>query len=103
MQLSCFETKLPNLMLKTRPKQLLGSLPLDTALPGKAQYGSPPDTNLSGSAPFYIENTIYLVAKSDTLIRRSTVLSLPPQVVFPAVINSLPWCTQLLACNIEPT
>jgi hypothetical protein len=33
MQLSCFETKLPNLMLKTRPKQLLGSLPLDIALP----------------------------------------------------------------------
>jgi hypothetical protein len=34
MQLSCFETKLPNLMLKTRPKQLLGSLPLDITLPG---------------------------------------------------------------------
>jgi hypothetical protein len=34
MQLSCFETKLPNLMLKIRPKQLLGSLPLDIALPG---------------------------------------------------------------------
>jgi hypothetical protein len=34
MQLSCFETKLTNLMLKTRPKQLLGSLPLDIALPG---------------------------------------------------------------------
>ncbi len=34
MQLSCFETKLPNLMLKTRPKPLLGSLPLDIALPG---------------------------------------------------------------------
>ncbi len=26
MQLRCFETKLPNLMLKTWPKQLLGSL-----------------------------------------------------------------------------
>ncbi len=34
MQLHCSETKLPNLMLKTRPKQLLGSLPLDIALPG---------------------------------------------------------------------
>ncbi len=33
MQLHCSETKLPNLMLKTRPKQLLGSLPLDIALP----------------------------------------------------------------------
>ncbi len=33
MQLSCFETKQPDLELKTRPKQLLGSLPLDIALP----------------------------------------------------------------------
>jgi len=33
MQLNCFETKLSSLMLKTRPKQLLGSLPLDIALP----------------------------------------------------------------------
>ncbi len=71
-------------MLKTRPKQLLGSLPLDITLPGKAQYGSPPDTNLFVSAPSYIKNTNYLVAKPDTLIRRSTVLSLSPQVVFPA-------------------
>jgi hypothetical protein len=38
MQLSCFETKLPNLMLKTRPKQLLGSLLLDIALPAKTYY-----------------------------------------------------------------
>jgi len=33
MQLHFFETKLPNLKLKTRPKQLLGSLPLVIALP----------------------------------------------------------------------
>ncbi len=33
MQLLCFETKLPYLMSKTRPKQLLGYLPLDIALP----------------------------------------------------------------------
>ncbi len=33
-RLSCFETKLPNLTLKTRPKQLLGSLPLDIVLRG---------------------------------------------------------------------
>jgi hypothetical protein len=33
MQLCCFGTKLPNLMLKTWPKQLLGYLPLDIALP----------------------------------------------------------------------
>ncbi len=39
MQLHCSDTKLPNLMLKTRPKQLLGSLPLDIALPGKIKAG----------------------------------------------------------------
>ncbi len=33
MQLHCFETKLPNLLLKTRPEQLLGYFPLDIALP----------------------------------------------------------------------
>jgi hypothetical protein len=33
MQLWYCETILPNLKLKTRPKQLLGSLPLDIALP----------------------------------------------------------------------
>jgi hypothetical protein len=33
MQLFCFETKLPKLMLKTLPKQLLGSLPLDITQP----------------------------------------------------------------------
>ncbi len=32
VQLHCFETKLTNLKLKTLPKQLLGYLPLDTAL-----------------------------------------------------------------------
>jgi hypothetical protein len=31
-----FETKLANLMLKTQPKQLLGSLPLDIILPRSA-------------------------------------------------------------------
>ncbi len=31
--LCCYEAKQPNLKLKTRPKQLLGSLPLATALP----------------------------------------------------------------------
>jgi hypothetical protein len=41
MQLSCFETKLPNFMLKTRPKQLLGSLQLDIALPSAYFVSSP--------------------------------------------------------------
>ncbi len=31
-QLPCFEAKLPNLELKTQPKQLLGFLPIDIAL-----------------------------------------------------------------------
>jgi hypothetical protein len=34
MHLCCFEAKWPSLMLKTWPKQLLGSLPLALALPG---------------------------------------------------------------------
>jgi len=34
MRFLCYRVKLPNLKLKTRPKQLLGSLPLDTMLPG---------------------------------------------------------------------
>jgi hypothetical protein len=33
LQLLCSETKLPNLKFKTRPKQLLGYLPLDIGLP----------------------------------------------------------------------
>ncbi len=38
-QLHCFEKKLPNLMLKTWPRQLLGSLPIDIVLPGSTNYG----------------------------------------------------------------
>jgi hypothetical protein len=33
MYFRCYEAKLPNLKLKTQPKQLLGSLPLAFALP----------------------------------------------------------------------
>ena len=29
----CYQVELPNLKLKTQPEQLLGSLPLDIALP----------------------------------------------------------------------
>jgi hypothetical protein len=36
MRLFCYRVKLPNLKLKTRPKQLLGPLPLDIALPALA-------------------------------------------------------------------
>jgi len=34
LQLLCTKAMRSNLKLKTRPKQLLGSLPLETALPG---------------------------------------------------------------------
>jgi hypothetical protein len=47
MQLPCFETKRSALKLKTQPKQLLGYLPLDIALPAliekpNLQYLRPP-------------------------------------------------------------
>ncbi len=51
---------------------------------GNAQYSWPPCTNEFRSAPLYIENSIYLFTKQATLMRRSTVLSLPPQSIFPA-------------------
>ncbi len=38
MHLLCYGVKLPNLKLKTRPKQLLGYLPLDIALPAAAKH-----------------------------------------------------------------
>jgi len=53
-------------------------------LKGKAPYGLPPCTNYFRSAPFYIEHIIYLFTKQATLMRRSTVLSLPSQLGFPA-------------------
>ncbi len=34
----CYGVKLPNLKLKTQPKQLLGLLPLDITLPQKGLY-----------------------------------------------------------------
>jgi hypothetical protein len=46
----CFETKLPNLTLKTRPKQLLGSLLLDIA----ALSYAPPHPDVSDEETFYI-------------------------------------------------
>ncbi len=36
MHFLCYGVKRPNLKLKTRPKQLLGSFTLDTVLPGAA-------------------------------------------------------------------
>jgi hypothetical protein len=54
----CSDSKLPNLQLKTRAKQLLGSLPLDFALPG---------------LNIFINLGVYLLAfcKLDPFIKRS--------------------------------
>jgi len=60
----------------------------EVLLKGKSQYGWPPCINQFRSAPFYIENIINLFynTKQATLMRRSTVLSLPPPLV------CIPWC-----------
>ncbi len=50
----------------------------ETLLKGKAQYSWPPCTNL-----FRLVFIIYFLTKQATLKRRSTVLSLPFQLVFP--------------------
>ncbi len=50
---------------------------------GKSKYSWPPCTNQIRSARFYFENIIFLFYKTSYLMRRSTVLSLPPQLVFP--------------------
>jgi hypothetical protein len=41
---------------------------------------------LVGSAPFYIENIINFFTKQATSMRRSTVLSLALQLVFPDIM-----------------
>ncbi len=65
------------------PMFKVDSLARETLLKGKALYSWHPCTNLFRSEPFYIENIIYILTKQATLIRRSTVLSLPLQLVFP--------------------
>jgi hypothetical protein len=60
---------------------------------GKAQYRWPHCSNFR-SAPFYIENITKVFSKQASLLRRSTVLSLPPSV-------SIPW-TSGLVINTPP-
>jgi hypothetical protein len=55
---------------------------MEVSLRWKALYSWPPCTNLFKLACFYIENIMFLLYKQATLMR-STVLSLPPQLVFP--------------------
>jgi len=50
----------------------------EVSLKGKAQYGWPPCTNKFRTAPFYIKSLSTFFAKQLALMRRSTVLSLPP-------------------------
>jgi len=62
---------------------------------GKAKYSWPPCTKKFESAAFEIENIIYFLTKWASLMSRSTVLSLPPQLVFPAWFV-LDWAVKML-------
>jgi len=65
---------------------------------GRLGQGSPTEgagsvqlTSLYWLAPFLIENIICVFTKQATLMRRSTVLSLPLQLVFPGLTVTLSW------------
>ncbi len=60
-------------------------------LNGKDQYGWPPWTNTFRSAAFDYAKNIYFFTKQATLMRRSTVLSLPVQLVFPGPSHKNDW------------
>ncbi len=55
----------------------------EVLLKGNAQYGWPPCTSQVRSAAFDSPNIISFLTKQATLMRRSTVLSLPPLVSIP--------------------
>ncbi len=57
-------------------------------LKGKTQYSWPPCTNQFRLAALDIGKIIYIFTKQATLTRRSTVLSFPLQLVFPALAFS---------------
>ncbi len=63
-------------------------------LKGKASYSWPPCTNYFRSAAFDTSNIIYLLTNQANFMRRSTVLSLSLQLVFPATI-----CEFKLTCS----
>ncbi len=65
----------------------------EASLKGKAQYSSPLCTNKFESAQIDIGNIIYLFIKQATLMRRSTILSLPLQSVFPGQTLKIFCCT----------
>jgi hypothetical protein len=51
-------------------------------LKGKAKYSLPPCNSKFRSAPFLLKIVLVFFTKQRTLMRRSTVLSLPLQLVF---------------------
>ncbi len=60
MQLRCFETKLPNLMLKTQPKQFLGYLPFYISLPSSFYEYTANSMGISqGHAVGYMRKIVY--------------------------------------------
>jgi hypothetical protein len=62
---------------------LMMTLSREALLKGKARYKWPPCTNWFRSATFDVEKLFAFSTKQATLIRRSTVLSLPLLLVFP--------------------
>ncbi len=56
----------------------------EVLLKGKAQYSWPPCTKWFNQLLFILQILFTFFTKQATLMRRSTVLSLPPQLVFPA-------------------
>ncbi len=63
---------------------------MEPLLKGKAQYNSPPCPNKLRSAALDTTNIIYFFTKQATLMRRSTMLSLPLHLVFPSTIMKRP-------------
>jgi hypothetical protein len=61
----------------------------ETLLKGKAQYSWPPCTNLFRSAPFYIENIIYIFNKTSYLNEEVNCTKPSPQLAFPGLVHAL--------------
>jgi hypothetical protein len=61
----------------------------EVLLKGKTQYSWPPCTSLFRWAPFKLKIMFMFLTKQATLMRRSTVQSLPLQLVFPGRSLSL--------------
>jgi hypothetical protein len=66
----------------------------------KAQNNWPSCANRFRSAAFGSTNFIYFIKKQATLVRRSTILSLPLQLVFPAVIYVYFWRGRLSTIDL---